>query len=534
MNGAQSLFKSLVDAGITTCFANPGTSEMQLVYEIGMTEAVRPILCLQEDVVTGGADGYARMTGKPAFTLLHVGSGFANGIAMLHNAGRANTPIVNVVGANASYHQPNYPEHELIGGRIIDLARTVSHWSQEARSASNLGELGAEAAALAKTGKICTVIAPTNWHWEEANPPPVVRASLDRPKASAEAITHAAALLKNDKKTGLVLGNVALHGEALDIAGRIAERNGAVLLSETFPSYHLARGEGRPPIETIPYEFEVCVQFLESFEQLIFVGALFPVATFAYRNKPTLKSPVGCDLYAMASVEQDLLAALKALAETTGATTTATPRQIRSNAAAPTGALNAEAIGQTLCMLMPDNAILVDEGATNSPAIFEATKAARAHNYLNPVNGGAIGGGLPMALGAAIACPGRKVVHLQADGSGMYTAQALWTMAREKTDVVVVLLKNDAYAILGLEMARVREGELNARMKSMLELGGPTLDWVKIATGHGVPATRATTAEEFHRQFEGALGAAGPHLIECQIVTPKEWRMLEDYVHRNR
>ena len=182
MNGAQSLFKALVDAGITTCFANPGTSEMQLVYEIGMTDKVRPVLCLQEDVVTGAADGYARMTGAPAFTLLHVGSGFANGIAMLHNAGRANTPIVNVVGANASYHQPNYPEHELINGRMTDLARAVSHWAKEARSASNLGELGAEAAALAKTGKICTIVAPTNWHWEEANPPPIVPASPGRPE----------------------------------------------------------------------------------------------------------------------------------------------------------------------------------------------------------------------------------------------------------------------------------------------------------------------------------------------------------------
>jgi acetolactate synthase I/II/III large subunit len=534
MNGAQSLFKALVDAGITVCFANPGTSEMQLVYEIGMTDKVRPILCLQEDVVTGAADGYARMTGAPAFTLLHVGSGFANGIAMLHNAGRANTPIVNIVGANASYHQPNYPEHELIGGRVTDLARTVSHWSQEARSASNLGELGAEAAALAKTGKVCTVIAPTNWHWEEADPPPRVPGSPGRPKTDPEAIARAATLLKNGKKTGLVLGNLALHGEALDIAGHIAAKTGAVLLSETFPSYHLARGEGRPPAEPIPYEFEVCLKFLESFEQLVFVGALFPVATFAYRNKPTLKSPPGCALYTMASAEQDLLAALTALAEATGATGTEAHRQPRANVTSPTGELNAEAIGQTLCMLMPENAILVDEGATNGPAIFEATKGARTHDYLNPVNGGAIGGGLPVALGAAIACPDRKVVHLQADGSGMYTVQALWTMAREKTDIVVVLLKNDAYAILGLEMARVRQNELNAGMKSMLELGDPMLDWVKIAIGHGVSATRATTAEEFHRQFEAALGARGPHLIECQIVTPKEWRELEDYVHRNR
>jgi acetolactate synthase-1/2/3 large subunit len=488
MNGAQSLFKSLVDAGITTCFANPGTSEMQLVYEIGMADEVRPVLCLQEDVVTGAADGYGRMKGTPAFTLLHVASGFANGIAMLHNAGRANTPVVNVVGSNASYHQPNYPEHELINGRVTDLARAVSHWCHEARSASHLGELGAEAAALAKTGK----------------------------------------------KTGLVLGNLALQAEALEIAARVAAKSGAALLAETFPSRHLSRGEGRPPVDLIPYEYEISIKFLEPFEQLIFVGASFPVATFAYKNKPTFKSPPGCDLFAMASAGQDLEMALKSLAEATGAAGVSTPRQPRTAAAQPSGELTAKAIGQTLCTLLPDDAILVDEAATNGPPIFEATTGARAHDYLNPVNGGAIGGGLPMALGAAIACPDRKVVHFQADGSGMYTVQALWSMAREKADVIIIVLKNDAYAILNLEMARVREREMNAKMKSMLDLGNPSLDWVNIATGLGVPATRAGTAEEFHQRFEAALAANGPRLIECQVAIPKEWFALEEYIHRTR
>jgi len=534
MNGAQSLFKSLIDAGITTCFANPGTSEMQLVYEIGMSDKVRPILCLQEDVVAGAADGYARMTGAPAFTLLHVGSGFANGIAMLHNAGRANTPIVNIVGANASYHQPNYPEHELINGHITDLARTVSHWSQEARSASNLGELGAQAARLAKTGKICTIVAPSNYHWEDANPPPTASALAPRPKVAAEAIAHAAQMFARGKKTGLVLGNVALDGKALATAGRIAAKTGAVLLSETFPSFHMSRGEGRPPVDLIPYEYEICVKFLESFEQLIFVGALFPVATFAYKNRPTMKSPPGCELFAMASINEDLDAALGSLAEATDASSAAAPRQPRTQAKAPSGELTAIAIGQTLCMLMPEGAILVDEGATNGSPIFEATKGARAHDYLNPDNGGAIGGGLPMALGAAVACPDRKVVHLQADGCGMYTVQALWSMAREKADVVVVLLKNDAYAILGLEMARVREQEINAKTKTMLDLDNPALDWVKISTGLGVPATRAATAEEFHRQFEAALGAKGPRLIECPVAIPKELLALEEYIHMTR
>ena len=534
MNGAQSLFKSLVDAGITICFANPGTSEMQLVYEISMTDKVRAILCLQEDVVTGAADGYGRMTGAPCFTLLHVGSGFANGIAMLHNAGRANTPIVNVVGANASYHQPNYPEHELINGHITDLTRVVSHWTQEARSASNLGELGAEAARLAKTGKICTIVAPTNFHWEDANPPPNPPAPSPRPKVAAEAIAHAAEMLARGKKTGLVLGNVALHGKALERAGRVAAKTGAVLLSKTFPSFHLSRGEGRPPVDLIPYEYEVCVKFLETFEQLVFVGALFPVATFAYKNKPTMKSPPGCELFAMASVSEDLDAALQSLAEAIGAGGTAAPRQARTQSQKPSGELTAGAIGQTLCMLMPEGAILVEEAATNGAPIVEATKGARAHDYLNPVNGGAIGGGLPMAIGAAIACPDRKVIHLQADGSGMYTVQALWTMARENADVVIVVFKNDAYAILQIELARVREGDMNARAKTMLDLDNPAMDWVKMSTGLGVPAARVTTAEDFHREFEAALAAKGPRLIECQVAIAKEMIALTEYIHKTR
>lgn len=534
MNGAQSLFKALVDAGVTTCFANPGTSEMQLVYEMGMTDEVRPVLCLQEDVVTGAADGYGRMKGAPAFTLLHVGSGFANGLAMLHNAGRANTPMVNVVGANASYHQPNYPEHEFINGRVTDLTRVVSHWSQEARSASHLGQLGAEAAGLARTGKICTIVAPTNRHWDEANPPPEPCPGPILPRIHDGAISTAKALLTNGKKTGIVLGNLALHGEALETAARIAAKSGSALLGETFPSRYLARGEGRPVLDLIPYEFEMGVKFLADFEQLLFIGAALPVATFAYRNKPTFKTPPGCAQYTLASASEDLQDALARLCAAISAGAAEPARHARSTASAPRGELSAQSIGQSLAFLMPENAILVDEAATNGIGVITPTAGARAHDYLTPVNGGAIGGGLPMALGAAIACPDRKVVHVQADGSGMYTVQALWSMAREQADVVIIILKNDAYSILDLEMARVREGEMNARMKSMTSLGSPTLDWVSISTGLGVPASKARTAEDFHAQFGAAVTAKGPRLIECPLPITREWLALEDYVHRNR
>lgn len=533
MNGAQSLFKALVDAGITTCFANPGTSEMQLVYEMGLSEAVRPILCLQEDVVTGAADGFGRMTGAPAFTLLHVGSGFANGIAMLHNAARANTPLVNVVGANASYHQPNYPEHEFVNGRISDLARAVSHWCQEARSASHLGQLGVEAAVLAKQGKVCTIIAPSNRHWEDANAPASHQVQA-RPLCAREAIERAARMLSNGRKTGLVLGNVALHGDALETAGRIAAKTGATLLCETFPSSYLARGAGRPVIDPVLYEFEMEVRFLQAFEQLILVGGLSPVATFAYRNKPTIKSPANCELFEMATVDHDLAEALRALALATHAENASAARRSRVSPPVPTGPLTANAIGASFTLLMPEDAILVDEAATNGPWIGEFTKGAAKHDYLNPLNGGAIGGGLPTALGASIACPDRKVVLLQADGSGMYGIQALWTMAREKADVVIVLLRNDRYNILGLELARVREQPVNSRMDLMLSLDQPSIDWVQTAGGLGVRAVRAESAEAFHKAFAAALREPGPRLIECVVPIPEEWRQLEDLIHKSR
>ncbi len=519
MNGAQALFKALIDAGLDTCFANPGTSEMQLVYQIGLTERVRAVLCLQENTVTGAADGYARMAAKPAFTLLHVGSGFANGIANLHNAGRANTMMVNVVGANATFHQPRFPEHELINGKILDLARAVSHWAHEAKSPSDLAVLGALASRYARvgSGKICTIIAPTDCHWGPAVAPPERCGPIENPTVPEQTIKEVAAVISNGKKTGILLGSHLLCGAGLELAGRVAEKTGATLLGETFPS-RFSRGEGRVPVQLIPYILETAVKDLSTYEQIVLAGASLPVATFAYEGKPVVKIPESCQVITLATVEHNLLDALDNLAKAVNAPSQPTVRQNASRFSAPEGILNAEAIGKTLCLLMPENAILVDEGATNAGTIFHLTEGARSHDYLNATCGGAIGGGLPLALGASIACPERKVVVLQGDGSGMYTVQALWSMARENADVVVVVLKNDDYAILEVELARVRDGDANAKMQSVMNLNNPTLDWIKIAEGHGVPAVRAETAEDFYKHFEAALGSKGPHLIEAQVV----------------
>lgn len=533
MNGAQALFKALTDAGLDTCFANPGTSEMQLVYEMGRVKDTRAILCLEENVVTGAADGYGRMAGKPAFTLLHVGSGFANGIANLHNAGRANTPIVNVVGANATYHQPNFAEHEFINGNIVDLARVVSHWAHQAKSASDLAVLGALAARYSRigAGKICTVVAPTNCHWDPAVAPPVPAAAMETPKVSPETIQEILALLTNGKKTAIALGSHALHSEGLELAGRIAAKTGTDLLAE-FTASRLARGEGRVAVEKIPYLPEQAIPFLQKYEQLILIGALFPVTTFAYKGKPVIKVPASCQVTALATVDHDILAALDDLAKAVGAPSQSAARRKRSTIAPPTGALTDVTIGQSLGILLTENAIVVSDSATTEAALYAGTEGARAHDYLFADCGGAIGAGFPVGLGAAVACPDRKTVVLEGDGSGMYTPQSLWTMAREQVDVTLVVLKNDSYGILNIELARVREGEANEKMLSMLHIDKPSLDWVKLAEAQGVPATRATTAEEFHRQFEAAMSTKGPKLIEAKLV--QDLKPAIDAVHNSR
>jgi acetolactate synthase-1/2/3 large subunit len=303
------------------------------------------------------------------------------------------------------------------------------------------------------------------------------------------------------------------------------------LLGETTPS-RLARGEGRVAVETIPYFPEQAIPFLQKYAQLILVGALFPVTTFAYKGKPVIKVPADCQVTTLATVDHDILSALGDLAKAVGTPPQPAARRERSKGVPPAGVLTDDAVGQSIGLLLPENAILVSDSPTTDGALYRGTEGARAHDYLFADCGGAIGGGFPLGLGAAVACPDRKTVVFEGDGSGMYTPQALWTMARKKADVTLVVMKNDSYGILNIELARVREGDPNEKMHSMLRVDSPTLDWVKIAEGQGVPAIRATTAEEFHQQFEAAMNTKGPRLIEAQIV--QDLKPMIDAVHNSR
>jgi acetolactate synthase-1/2/3 large subunit len=436
-------------------------------------------------------------------------------MANLHNARRAHSPIVNIVGDHATYHlkydaplTSDVPAH----------ARICSDWVHVSDSADDLAAAGAEAFAEAMrgTGRTATLIAPANHAWEEASSDVPTRVAPSEPAGhAADAVAQAAAWLGNGKPTALLLGGQALLAPGTEAAGRIGAANGARILGETFAA-RLQRGAGRCAIERLQYFSEHVTAQLQGLEQLILAGAAAPVSFFAYPGKKSWLVPDGCKVMELAGPGQDVLGPLQALAERLGAGTPAEPVPAAQQSPAPAGPLTPVAIGQSLTQLLPEHAIVSDEAATCGLGIFPATEQAPPHDWLM-LTGGAIGQGLPLSLGAAIACPERKVVALQADGSAMYTIQALWSMAREDCDVTVVLLNNRSYAILNIELARVGAGQPTPKTLSMLDLSRPDIDWVALAEGMGVAASRAASAEEFHEQFAAAMKTRGPRLIEAVV-----------------
>ena len=514
MNGAQSLIQTLSNCGVDVCFGNPGTSEMHFVASLDSTPAMRSVLCLFEGVATGAADGYGRMAGKPAAVLLHLGPGLANGLANLHNARRAATPIVNVVGDHATFHlQYDAP----LTSDIVGFARPVSTWICESRSARSVAGDAARAvqAALAAPGGIATLILPADTAWEAAShaagPLPVHGPA----PVAAAAVDAAAALLRNGKRSALLLRGRALRGAGLEAAGRIAARTGARLLSDTFAP-HSELGAGRVPVERLPYFAEQIVDAIAKVEQLVLVGSKPPVSFFAYPGKRSWCSPEGCTFAQLALEHEDGVAALEALDAALGGPAPTVARIPLAIPDLPKGALTPLSVAQAIAHLTPEHAILADESATAGLPLALMMSRARPHDHL-ALTGGSIGIGLPLALGAAIACPDRKVVCPHGDGGAAYTLQALWSMARERTDTTVVVYANRSYAILNIELQRVGAGAAGPKALAMLDLHDPEMNWVKIAEGFGVEASRATTAEEFNAQYASAMAARGPRLIEAMI-----------------
>jgi acetolactate synthase-1/2/3 large subunit len=513
MNGAESLVRTLLASGIDTCFANPGTSEMHFVAALDKVEGVRCILGLAETVVTGCADGYARMAGKPAATLLHCGPGLANGLANVHNARRANTPMLNIVGDHATYHRPYDAP---LTSDTEGLARTVSHWVRTSPTAALVGADGAAAiqAALTPPGQIATLILPADTAWNDGGaigaPLPVPA----RPAVAPDTLRAIAQTLRRGEPTMLVLSGQALSETGLAAAQRIAHASGAQLRT---PSQvpRMARGRGRAPVDRIPYVVDNALKVFAGIRHVILVCAKPPTAFFAYPGKPSLVCPPDASLHVLARPEQDAVAALQALADELGV-----PRDLRmpEGGAQPRlvrGKFDPEAFAYTLGALLPENAVVVEDAVTSGRALFAPTFNAAPHDWLQ-ITGGAIGFGLPGATGAALGAPGRRVVCLEGDGAGMYTVQALWTQAHHQLDVINVVFANRIYKILYGELIATG-AQPGPKSDELFGLSRPELDWVKLAGSMGVEAAQVESLEGFADVFQAACARRGPFLIEFRI-----------------
>ncbi|CAH2604508.1 putative acetolactate synthase large subunit IlvX [Rhodovastum atsumiense] len=513
MNGAESLVHTLLACGIDTCFANPGTSEMHFVAALDRVPGMRCVLGLFEGVVTGAADGYARMAEKPAATLLHCGPGLANGLANLHNGRRASTMMVNCVGDQATHHRPlDAP----LTADTEGWARGVSGWVRSCARAEDVGRDAAAAvqAAFIAPGGISTLILPSDTCWNPGGMPAAPLPVPARPQADPHAIAEAARLLRRGEPSMLLLTTDALRAGPLADAHRIAAATGARLYAPT-SNRRIERGAGRHPIDRVPYAIDLATQALAGIRHVILVGALSPpVGFFAYPGKPGVVTPSDATVHVLARPEQDLAGALAALADALDAPA-APPAPHRAQVEPAGGPVTADALARSLTALLPEQAIIIDESVSFGRSIFGATAQAAPHDWL-ALAGGAIGEGIPLATGAAVASPGRRVVTLQADGSAMYTIQGLWTQARENLDVTTIILANRKYAILLGELANVGANPGRTAL-DMMDLSRPDLDFVKIAAGMGVAGARAETMEQFNDLFAQTLSRRGPFVIELAI-----------------
>jgi acetolactate synthase-1/2/3 large subunit len=513
MTGAESLVRTLIASGIEVCFANPGTSEMHFVAALDKVDGMRCVLGMAETVVTGCADGYARMAEKPAVTLLHCGPGFANGIANLHNARRANAPMVNIVGDQATYHRPfDAP----LTADTEGLARSVSDWVKTSNSAQQVAFDGAAAVQAARTapGQIATLILPADTAWGEGSGPVAPLTVAAPPTVAPEVLLTVARILRSGEPSMLLLSGQALSEAGLVTAQRIANATGAKLRTPTQVP-RMARGRGRVPVDRVPYVVDAALKTLAGLKHLILVGAKPPVAFFAYPGKASLMAPQDCAMHVLARPEQDVVAALQRLADELGAPRTVPIPEAGLKPHIASGPFEPEAFGTTLAALLPENAIVAEDAVTSGRALFPSTFNAAPHDWIQ-ITGGAIGHAFPCATGAALACPERKVVCLQADGGGMYSLQALWTQARQKLDVVNVVFANRSYKILHDELLAV--GAMpGPASNNLFDLGRPDLDWVGLAKGMGVEAVRVETLEGFADAFRAACARHEPFLIEFRI-----------------
>jgi len=514
MTGAESLVRTLVAGGVQVCFTNPGTSELHIVSALDHTPELRCVLALFEGVATGAADGYARMAGEPACTLLHLGPGLANGLANLHNANRAHVPIINLVGQHPKYHL----RHDApLTSDIEAIARPFSKWVRTSQSSAEVGRDAAEAIAAARTalGRIATLIVPADVAWSGGGSIDALAAAPPDPSASPDAIHRACEMLRAKQPTAILLGGNGLYGQGLRIAGRIAAATGAKLLAP-YPFTRLERGSGIPPVQRVAYVREQAIEQLDQFRQIILVGAKAPVSYFAYEGKSSEFIDPQCELHTLGADGDDSVRALTALEGELAASRTEPQAEKPAPVQVPTGPITLDGLAAAIAATLPEGVIVADESMTSGRGILAATRGCAPHDWL-ACTGGSIGIAMPLAVGAAVASPSRRVLCLTADGSGMYTAQALWTMAREGLNICTVVFANRVYGVLKREFSNLKVGEPGAIARNLFDIGRPDIDWVSLAKGMGVPGQRVGTIDEFVTALRYGFEGEGPTLIEVPL-----------------
>lgn len=513
MNGAESVVRSLHAGGVEICFANPGTSEMQFVDALDRTKLMHCVLGLFEGVVTGAADGYARMAGKPAVTLLHLAPGFANAAANLHNARKAKVGVLNLVGDHALRHL----EYDApLSADLEGACRPFSDWVKSGRDAGSFAADAMEALAVAKgaPGRVASLIAPADIGWDEGGQMADVIAPEGPAKLDEAALDAAVASLESGEKTIIIAGNSVLEDvDALALLQGIADKTGAEILAPT-SNRRMERGRGRVAIQKLPYPINAAIECLAPYRRAILIETVPPVAFFAYPDRPSLLLPEDCDTVTLCGVDGDGPAALAALAGRVSAKA-AQVADIPMPARPQSGAITLQNIAAALSNALPEDAIVIDEAVSSGGATFPSGDAAAPGTWL-ALTGGSIGIGIPLSAGAALACPERPVITLQADGSAMYTLQGLWTQAREGSNVTTIILANRSYEILKGELHNVG-AQPGPDALSMLNLDRPHLDFVSLAKGMGVPGRRVEDVAELMRAIEDAAKEPGPYLIEAAI-----------------
>jgi acetolactate synthase-1/2/3 large subunit len=519
VNGAESLVATLADHGVDICFANPGTSEMHFLAALE-SPRIRSVLCLFEGVATGAADGWYRMRNVPASTLLHLGPGLANGLANIHNAKRACSGMVNIIGEHSTRHLQFDPP---LTSDIEGLARPLCQWVRRVDSARTIASdvTAAISAASGHPAQVAALILPGDFSWGEVGTSRPQLAAQAAPLAArlipdAATIEHVAGVLRLGEPALLILGNKATRGDALDLAGRIARKTGVRLGSQFFSS-RIERGAGRVPLERIPYAVAQGAAFLAGFKHLILVETGEPTAFFSYPGRPSLLKPAGCQVHTLVKRDEDSAAGLEMLAECLGARSVEPRVQQRVDTPAPSGPLSPNSIAHALAHALPEGCILVDESLTTGRETMNYTMGARPHDLINNL-GGSIGYGTPVATGAALACPDRRTFCIVGDGSAMYTIQSLWTQARERLPITTIIFANNSYAILKAEFANMGAGAApGPRALSMIDIDNPVIDWLSMGKSMGVPGTRVTNAEDFTAAMLQSARESGPVLIEVKL-----------------